>query len=365
MFNSLQIGRAIAALLVVLHHATLDSTHFYGNVFNNFWIFGNIGVDFFFVLSGFIIYWAHRKDDQGGNNAKTYAYKRLIRIYPPFILISAVMYLAYIFLPGLSEVEREIGALSSFLLIPQEYASPALSVSWTLMHELLFYCVFLIFYFNRKILPLAFTLWAIAILVYPWLGFKSFWGDFLLSMHNIQFLLGVVLSYFIWKYDQIIEVITANKIYPTLLLFFSLLILTFLLSEKAYISNVLPYDYYTLWIGLGFFSLIFSLLVTEKALLFKGVFNSKVLLFLGAASYSIYLFHNPAISILNRFFSKILSVYPMLNLELIFILIVAIATIGGIFYYILWERPALNVMNKLIFPKGKKSESTNTNLAKE
>lgn len=346
MFNSLQIGRAFAALLVVLHHATLNGTHFFGDVFNNFWIFGNIGVDFFFVLSGFIIYWAHRKDGQGGSRAKTYAYKRLIRIYPPFILISAVMYLAYIFLPGLSEVGREIGALSSFLLIPQEYASPALSVSWTLMHELLFYCVFLIFYFNRKMLPVAFALWAIAILTYPLLGFKSFWGDFLLSMHNIQFLLGVVLSYFFWKYDQFIDAITGNKIYPILLLFFSLFILTFLVSEKAYISNAIPPNYYTFWLGLGFFSLIFSLLVTEKALLFKGVFNSKILLFLGASSYSIYLFHDPALSILNRIFSKIVSLYPMLSLDLVFILIVAIATIGGIFYYILWERPALNVMNK-------------------
>tara|TARA_R100001460_G_scaffold91283_1_gene133035 strand:+ start:417 stop:704 length:288 start_codon:yes stop_codon:yes gene_type:complete len=60
MFNSLQIGRAVAALLVVLHHATLGSRKFYGEAFGGFWGFGNIGVDFFFVLSGFIIYWAHK-----------------------------------------------------------------------------------------------------------------------------------------------------------------------------------------------------------------------------------------------------------------------------------------------------------------
>ena len=147
MFNSLQVGRAVAALLVVLHHATLDSSYFYGVAFSNFWGFGNIGVDFFFVLSGFIIYWAHKEDKPGFVTGGAYLYKRFVRIWPPFILVSIVILLAYNLFPSLSQSDRDISILSSLILVPQEGASPALSVSWTLMHEMLFYFLFLISYF--------------------------------------------------------------------------------------------------------------------------------------------------------------------------------------------------------------------------
>jgi len=80
MFNSLQIGRAVAALLVVLHHATLGSRQFYDEAFGGFWGFGNIGVDFFFVLSGFIIYWAHKNDVGGRAQATLYGKKRFFRL---------------------------------------------------------------------------------------------------------------------------------------------------------------------------------------------------------------------------------------------------------------------------------------------
>jgi exopolysaccharide production protein ExoZ len=56
--NSLQIFRGIAALMVVVHH-TVGSLKYYHNIKNSFLdgigMFGKFGVDFFFILSGFII----------------------------------------------------------------------------------------------------------------------------------------------------------------------------------------------------------------------------------------------------------------------------------------------------------------------
>lgn len=349
MFKSLQIGRAIAALLVVFHHATLDSSFFYGTAFNDFWIFGNIGVDFFFVLSGFIIYWAHKKDQEGVFAAKVYAYKRLVRIYAPFILISVVMFSAYYFVPALSQSDRTIGFISSFFLIPQEHTSPALSVSWTLMHELLFYAVFIVSYIRKRLL-LAFSLvWSILILLYPLIQQKYFLADFLLDMHNIQFLLGMVLAYFFYNHEQVISNITKNKLLPSIMLALSITSLSYILFNKAILSSFLN-EYYVLVVGVGFFILIMSMLLAEGALMWVKLFNSKSLLFLGAASYSIYLFHNPALSILNRFAAKVISIYPALNSELIFISISALATLGGIFYYLLWEKPILSQMRKKVYP---------------
>ena len=349
MFKSLQIGRAVAALLVVSHHATLGSSYFFGTTFNNFWIFGNIGVDFFFVLSGFIIYWAHKNDQQGASPAKEYLYKRLVRIYAPFILISCIMFSAYYFIPVLSQSERKIGFVSSFLLIPQEYNSPALSVSWTLMHELLFYYVFMVFYIRKKLLVIFSLIWSICILLYPLIQQKYFITDFLLNMHNIQFLLGMILAYCFYNYGKIVYDITKNKVLPSIALALSAVFLSYIIYNKVEISILLN-EYYVLVVGVGFLILIMSMLLAESASMWIHVFNSKILLFLGSASYSIYLFHNPALSILNRIAAKIIIICPLLNTEFIFIVLSVLATLSGATYYILWEKPILGKIKKYINP---------------
>lgn len=59
MIKSLQAGRFFAAMAVVLHHASVSVTAFVDQVPSRFEAiaeYGYLGVDFFFVLSGFIIH---------------------------------------------------------------------------------------------------------------------------------------------------------------------------------------------------------------------------------------------------------------------------------------------------------------------
>jgi hypothetical protein len=46
---------------------------------------GFLGVDFFFVLSGFIILNAHADDPATGRALESYVFKRLNRIYVPYL----------------------------------------------------------------------------------------------------------------------------------------------------------------------------------------------------------------------------------------------------------------------------------------
>jgi len=103
--HSLQVFRGLAALAVVAHHAGLSTEAFVGTLpasVSSLLGFGLLGVDFFFVLSGFIIMFAHMGDDRTPATLKRYAFKRLTRIFPAYWPVGLGMIALYAAMPGLS-----------------------------------------------------------------------------------------------------------------------------------------------------------------------------------------------------------------------------------------------------------------------
>ena len=143
----LQIGRAVAAMLVVFHHADQASAHFLGLPGQRYFGWGAYGVDFFFVLSGFIIFYAHRKDAPGLAPARRYGWKRLTRIYLPYLPI-AIAWMGLLLLFQGGQEARNWSVLATLTLLPLATVS-ALSVAWTLTYELIFYAFFLLRYLAK------------------------------------------------------------------------------------------------------------------------------------------------------------------------------------------------------------------------
>jgi len=84
---TVQGGRAGAAIAVVLFHCTgIVGLQKYGGhaAFDVVTKSGDLGVDFFFVLSGFIILHAHFRDIGVGNKIGRYVWRRVTRIYPVY-----------------------------------------------------------------------------------------------------------------------------------------------------------------------------------------------------------------------------------------------------------------------------------------
>ena len=82
---SLEAARALAAIVVVLLHAAnlMNVPHFSGKVgMDGIFDFGYVGVDFFFVLSGFIITYVHFGDIGKPLTIARYLWRRFSRIYP-------------------------------------------------------------------------------------------------------------------------------------------------------------------------------------------------------------------------------------------------------------------------------------------
>ena len=88
----IQAGRGIAALLVVLFHATsIAEFYLHHDLAAGVFIFGYGGVDLFFVVSGFVIMWVHGDDIGHLDRLRPYLIRRLIRIYPVFWIVAAVL----------------------------------------------------------------------------------------------------------------------------------------------------------------------------------------------------------------------------------------------------------------------------------
>lgn len=200
---SLEAGRFFAALGVMLFHYTGVIANFRGvTVFGDIFRPGHVGVPYFFVLSGFIIYHVHRADLGQAGALGRFVVKRAVRLFPMFLAVSLVMLLAFLVSPSMAG-QRELtplGVAADLLLLP--HADAILSISWTLRHEMVFYALFaLALWFGPKAfwaigawiaISIAAGLFALAAGVdtVPWMGSWSV----VTSMLNLGFGLGMIVA---------------------------------------------------------------------------------------------------------------------------------------------------------------------------
>lgn len=337
--DSLQIYRGIAALMVVIHHA-VGSLKYYHKIdytfLNHVGKFGKFGVDFFFVLSGFIISYSAYYKYNHPDSFKNYVKNRLIRVYIPYLPIGVAMYLLYTCFPAFSNGSREISLLTSLTLLPQ--GNPALSVAWTLTFELCFYLLFSISFYSRRAWNCFAVVWAILILTFNYSPLHSFGimknpiFKLLFSTYNIEFLIGYVLSLLI-----IYNIKISLKL--------NLIVLTLLLIPFLYphFFPVEMIDFYRNYVFAGF---IFFILYITITYFNKKINQHSIMMYIGNASYSIYLIHNPLQMIVLRFYPKI-SLIASIVLSLI--LVLTLSSIFGYLYYLIFEKKYMEIVkSKLI-----------------
>jgi peptidoglycan/LPS O-acetylase OafA/YrhL len=145
-FVGVQALRGLAAMLVVLYHATQMVHERMGS--GEVLTFGAGGVDLFFPISGFVMtvttyrYWG-----QAGR-AADFLLRRLLRIVPLYWAATLLKLLAVLALPGLVSHPQldPWHVTASFLFLPawdaDHRAQPVLPVGWTLHFEMLFYALF-------------------------------------------------------------------------------------------------------------------------------------------------------------------------------------------------------------------------------
>lgn len=152
----LELGRGIAAIGVLLDHGSEVG---FPSSLSFVYSFGDWGVCFFFVLSGFIIHHIHAKDIGQPARAANFVFRRLLRIIPTYWLILTVALLIRNFVgnPNYAVEINTAYLLKNYFLLPdgQLFISPA----WTLRHEFLFYGLFFTLIINRRVGLAAFVAW--------------------------------------------------------------------------------------------------------------------------------------------------------------------------------------------------------------
>lgn len=258
--KSIDLLRGLAASAVVLRHS------------DDRFLLGSIGVDIFFVISGFVMAQLYRQ-----RSAPQFLFDRAWRIFPIYWV--ALLPWLIIGLVGGTGVTAQ-GTLASALLIPNWFGMTGtyLGVAWTLLFELLFYAgVALAIRLGSLFIPA--LLFAAALLARPYVDFTLLY--FLGSPMIFEFLFGVAIACLPVRRLIGVALLLAGALW--LLLFPN----TGLEDYRVAMSYGPAAMRVLLW-GVPAAAIVYGMLTLEQA--FKGR-AVDALLVLGAASYSIYLIH--------------------------------------------------------------------------
>jgi exopolysaccharide production protein ExoZ len=200
--RSIEAARGLAALSVVLMHSAnfmrvenLSGHVGLGGIFD----FGYVGVDFFFVLSGFIITYVHFADIGRIERIPSYLWRRFSRIYPIYwaILLLVIGITTFARFASGSGAGWEIGVsdvAGTVLLVMGEGEPKYVGVAWSLQYELVFYLAFALLLVSARIGAGVFVAWGLFVLARA-LGLAQI--DLPLHLgnaHCLEFLFGVAVG---------------------------------------------------------------------------------------------------------------------------------------------------------------------------
>jgi peptidoglycan/LPS O-acetylase OafA/YrhL len=280
----LQVYRGLAAGALVFDHL-----HFHGKLRQGIDLvpeicrFGHLGVDFFFVLSGFIIQHIHGDDHGRPERGADYLWRRIARIWPLLVALTTLK-LVYMLVSGegVRAEKFELGTIvASYLCLPQP-GWPLLDVAWTLQHEALFYGLFLVpILFGQTFWRVVMAGWLLLILVVLVRGTPpSFPVSFLASALNAEFLMGVAAAVAAGRWQP-----SPGRAGALLVFGGSIAIAGFwsYATRGAELAN-----WSRLLLAAGLAVVIHASVALERA---GKVGSPSVLVELGDASYSLYLWH--------------------------------------------------------------------------
>jgi peptidoglycan/LPS O-acetylase OafA/YrhL len=360
--------RAVAVFLVFLIHSGGGGLGDVNEFLNTFVDFGRYGVQMFFVISGFTIFY---QLNEGCYSLRKFLLIRISRISIPYFPILFIIFIyiniggwqfngwAYRFNEGGVSIENLLMHLTYLASFDLRYANTIIGVEWTLHIEVFFYCVigFLLTRGFVKRLPsniiFWLTVWLSVAIVFGPFGYTGTLDPLLIIwmpfIYGWMFILGGVAFYIRKEIASRISNSLANKL-SDLFIALSLLLLIGLVAANAtgIINQLLSVGAGTVHFINGLaFSLLTALLIvtTRDAGKFSWVLTNKAVLSFGSISFSFYLIHY--IIILSKVSSELFEIGGQTE---IFVSDLLITILVSFVWYLLFEKllyqKAKGVINK-------------------
>jgi exopolysaccharide production protein ExoZ len=328
-----EVGRGLAALSVAMLHGAsgMRLPQYSGKEgLNGIFTYGFLGVDFFFVLSGFIIVYSCYTGFGKPLELRNYALRRFIRVFPTYWLVLTGA------LIGNQLVQRDKAPISAYWLLEQyslllKAGEPWLGPAWSLQHEFMFYALLATFFFSFKFGFLTLSLWLIGIVLYHFQfsleAISTSWINVAFHLYGLHFLCGAFLG-FLMRKDKGLTL-------PTIVLVALGLVGLYLMYQQSMtFRSVSLLRYGTA--AVGFAGIMGGLLILSKN--FPKAPTS--LVWLGSISYSLYLVHLYPISYLYAILSR-LNWYSRLPEWLIFTVGLAAALLVAHLIFKYFETPTI------------------------
>ncbi|PDT03961.1 acyltransferase [Rhizobium chutanense] len=317
MLVQLQYLRAVAALMVVYFHAILQLGKVNPAVDAAAFVYGETGVDIFFVLSGFVMWLT---TSGRAMSPIEFARRRIKRIVPLYWLATLFSAAVALVAPSLlkSTVFNLPHLVASLFFLP--WANPAdpatitpvVVPGWTLNYEMFFYFVFALLLPLPEIrrIPAMFAVFAVVLVacrLSPETTASRFYGEPII----LEFLAGVVLG---WLYGQ--KLLLPNRwAWAALALGFA-----FLFINEALMQ---PESRFYAW-GIPAIFIVYSAVSID----FSRLPVIDWLNYLGDCSYSIYITHAFALAFLRVAADRL--PFAILQQPVLFVVLaLVLSSIGG------------------------------------
>ncbi|MBK8792102.1 MAG: acyltransferase [Holophaga sp.] len=341
--HSLDILRGLMALSVAVYHLSiLTNLSEAGSRTNNLIaIFGNYGVEGFFIVSGFCFFYLYNDTTWTLGELRRFHLKRFFRIAPLYYLAVGLNLALHLHVGP--QVTPRMLAENATLTFGLFHPNHALVLGgWSIGIEYVFYMAFplLAFFTRRKILLVLLTL-AFVALAWPWTfgavqaasfeGNQKFHTYVQIPNHAFLFLLGGMVAW--WR-----SLTTWRLRWPW---FVGALVVVFLVALPR---GPVSYDHFDNMAGTARLKYVGLCWATVALFAFYDVPDQpwrKPLTFLGDASYSVYLLHPFVILAMQTWLPAKVSPLLTFALGLAFTLLLA-----GIVYR--WvEKPAMGLGKRL------------------
>lgn len=324
--------RTIAVIPVILFHAGVE-------LFSG----GFVGVDIFFVISGYLITTIILKEKENGNFSLIRFYERRARRIAPalFLVMASSIVCAWFWLSPahMEDFSQSLVAVPLFVSNILFYSESGywgvenelkpLLHTWSLAVEEQYYVLFPLFLmlmwrFSKKWLISSFVIIALAsFLLADWLSsFNPSAGFFLLSSRAWELAIGAGIAFYFLYYKSEMHTLLEDKRFDDVLSFLGLGLIAyaiFVFDEQTPFPSV-----YALIPTIG--TALIIIFSSEKTIVGK-VLGSKVPVGIGLISYSAYLWHQPLFS-----FSKHLSLTEPTLLTLL-----TLALLSLVLAYLSWR----------------------------